>query len=108
VLGITALIADIPVAPGAVSFDIPIMFAVALACLPIFFTGHRIARWEGGLFLLYGVAYTAYLVATATEHDQLTSFTEAAAGVVVPLTALTLIVIAWRERRSRRQRPGVV
>ncbi|HSK52961.1 MAG TPA: hypothetical protein VLA44_09410 [Clostridia bacterium] len=42
-------------------------------------------------------------MANATEHDELTSFTEAAATVVIPLTVLTLIVIAWRERRSLRR-----
>jgi cation:H+ antiporter len=41
-----------------VVFDIPIMVAVALATLPIFFTGLRITRGEGLLFLSYYVAYT--------------------------------------------------
>jgi len=27
------------------------MIAAAVACLPIFYIGHRISRWEGGLFL---------------------------------------------------------
>ena len=34
-----------------------VMIAVALACLPIFATGHRIARWEGALFLGYYAVY---------------------------------------------------
>ena len=42
--------------------DIPFMIIVALLTLPIFYTGHVIARWEGWLFLgLYG-AYTIYLI----------------------------------------------
>ena len=50
-----------PVAPGLLVIDIPFMVAVAVACLPIFFTGHVIMRWEGAIFLLYYVAYTVYL-----------------------------------------------
>jgi cation:H+ antiporter len=41
--------------PGAgalgAGFDIWVMLAVALACLPVFLTGREIARWEGGVFL---------------------------------------------------------
>ena len=81
VLGLTAVIAgDIPVAPGALTFDMPIMLGVAIACLPIFFTGHRIGRLEGALFLGYAVFYTAYLLATAVEHAQVIAITEALAS----------------------------
>ena len=41
VLGISA-----GVAQAVLSFDVPIMVAVAVACLPVLFTGHLIARWE--------------------------------------------------------------
>ncbi len=52
-------------------FDLPVMIAVAFAALPIFITGLSINRWEGALFLGYYVAYTAYLILAATEHDTL-------------------------------------
>ena len=45
--------------------------AVAVLTLPIFFTGNRIERWEGWLFLFYYVAYTAYLILDAAQHDAL-------------------------------------
>ena len=48
-----------PCRPPCSSFDMPVMVAVAVACLPVFFTGSLIARWEGLLFLAYYVAYTA-------------------------------------------------
>jgi len=40
VLGLTALVSPdgVAVAPGALDFDLPVMVAVAVACLPIFFT----------------------------------------------------------------------
>jgi cation:H+ antiporter len=68
VLGLGSLAAPIgiPVAPGALSFDIPVMILTALACLPIFFTWGVIRRWEGALFVGYYMAYVAYLVLTAS------------------------------------------
>lgn len=107
ILGISAVIAgDIPVAPGALTFDMPVMLAVAVACLPIFFTGYRIGRWEGVLFLGYAVFYTAYLLATAVEHTEVIALTEALAIVVIPLTAITLLVVASREVAARRASRG--
>jgi cation:H+ antiporter len=105
VLGITAAVAPggVAVAPAALSFDIPVMIAVAVACLPIFFTGHLIARWEGGLFLFYYAAYTAYVILKATEHDALPAFSGVMAAFVLPLTAVTLLVLAVR---ARRRPPG--
>jgi len=98
VLGGTAVLAPagIAVAPAAISFDLPVMTAVAVACLPIFFTGHRIARWEGALFLGYYAAYTTYLVLRATEHDALPAFSGVMLGFVLPITVITLVVVGLR------------
>jgi cation:H+ antiporter len=76
------------------------MIAVAVACLPIFFTGHRIARWEGALFLAYYVVYTAYLILYAVEHDALPAVSTALLWFVLPPTAVTLIVLAARAWRA--------
>ena len=48
VLGLSSSVVPegILLSAGALRLDIPIMIAVAVACLPIFFTGHIIARWE--------------------------------------------------------------
>ncbi len=104
VLGITALVAPaaLPVAPSLANFDLPVMTVVAIACLPIFFTGHSIARWEGGVFLAYYAAYVTYLVLNAQSHDALDEYSFAMRWIVLPLTLLTLLVIATREWRARR------
>lgn len=103
VLGLTALVAPagIEVASAAISFDIPVMIATAVACLPIFFTGHRINRWEGLLFLGYYVAYTLYLFLDATGHEALPAFSFVMLAFVIPLTAVTLVVVAARSLRRR-------
>ena len=62
VLGLASLVSPqaIGVSSNALAFDFPVMIAVAVACLPIFFAGYCIKRWEGALFLAYYVAYTLY------------------------------------------------
>lgn len=107
VLGLTAVIAPngISVAAQTLQFDIPVMIAVSVACLPIFFTGHRIARWEGALFLGYYIAYTAALVMTVTNNQAMPVYRWLMVGFVLPLTAVTLLLIAIRAytvSRSKR------
>jgi cation:H+ antiporter len=104
VLGFSAAISPngIAVAQAALKFDIPVMTAVALACLPVFFRRHLIARWEGAVFVGYYLAYTLYLILAATEHQALDEYRVAMLGFVLPLTVLTIAVIAWRSLRRAR------
>jgi cation:H+ antiporter len=105
VLGLSGLVAPsgIEVARSALLFDIPVMIAVAIACLPIFFSGYLIARWEGALFLGYYIAYTAYLVIHAADHPMLPAFRTAMLLFVVPLTAITLGIVVYRSRVGAAQ-----
>lgn len=102
VLGLTSLVSTsgIPVSEAAVNTDLPVMAAVAIACLPIFFTGNLIARWEGGLFLGYYVAYTLSLVLTATLSELSQSFNKVMLWFVIPLTVITLLTGLVRTLRS--------
>jgi cation:H+ antiporter len=103
VLGLSSLVAPdgVAVSPAALRFDLPVMIAAAVACLPIFFTGHRIARWEGALFLGYYLTYVTYLILEATRHPVFPAFHTALLGFILPLTLMTLVVSVWQARRSR-------
>jgi cation:H+ antiporter len=98
VLGLAGALAPggIQVPEQALWLDLPVMVAVAFACLPIFFTGREIARWEGALFLGYYVAYTAYLILAATGNGALGAYGTAMLWLVLPLTGITLLVLAAR------------
>ncbi|MFO7635593.1 MAG: hypothetical protein R6W76_23805 [Caldilinea sp.] len=85
----------------------PFMIAVAVACLPIFFTGHMISRWEGAVFLGYYVAYTIYLLLDAADHQNVTQYREFMLLFVAPLTVITLAVSLGREIRQRRSGVGL-
>lgn len=108
VLGFTAVVVPggVPVADGALTIDIPVMIAAAVACLPLFLTGFVLDRWEGGVFVAFYVAYVAWLVLDATDHPLRTNYAVAMLGFVGPLVVLTFGVIVMRELRLRRRSPA--
>jgi cation:H+ antiporter len=103
-LGVSAMVAPsaLTLPPSMLAFDIPVMAAVAIACLPIFMTGNLIARWEGALFFAYYVAYTLYLIMAAKEHDGLGDYAFVMQTIALPLTAITLVIIVVRHLRQGR------
>jgi len=103
VLGFTSIVAPsgITVSDAVIRFDIPLMIVVAVACLPIFFTGCKISRWEGALLIGYYIAYTLYLYLASSKHAALTTFSTVMLYFVIPLTAVTIIIIAVQEWKQK-------
>jgi cation:H+ antiporter len=103
VLGVSSLVAPagLEVSPAAVRFDIPVMIAVAVMCLPVFFNGFQIQRWEGALFLFYYIAYTLYLILGATQHTSLPLLRNALLYVAIPLTVAVLLFATVDNLRRR-------
>jgi cation:H+ antiporter len=102
VLGTTALVTPggLELAPALVDFDLPVMTAVAAACLPIFLSGHGLGRLPALVFLGYYAAYVSFLVLSAAQHDALPALSAIMVEFVVPLTLLGIGVSLWRSRRS--------
>jgi cation:H+ antiporter len=99
-LGLSGIVSGdlgLVIAPSLLSFDIWVMIAVALACLPVFVTGREIARWEGGVFLAYYAAYVAYLILAAQQHDALPAYSAAMMSFVIPITIITFVVLLLRK-----------
>jgi cation:H+ antiporter len=105
VLGLMPLVtpAGVVVPSSALNFDLPVMLATAVACLPIFSNGHTIYRWEGGLFLGYYAAYTCYLLLASSQHALLEPFSLLMLYFVIPLTVVTLLIVLRRSMRAQRQ-----
>ena len=95
----------IPVDPAAVSVDIPIMVAVAVLCLPIFWTSYLIRRWEAVMFLAYYAAYTTFLFATATAASWRSDFVRVIA-IAIPLTLIPIVVSVVRFGGKSRKPPA--
>lgn len=105
VLGLGALVAPrgIAVTDQVIRLDLPIMIATALACAPIFFTGNRINRTEGGVFVFYFIAYTAYVVMGALGTTHMRSFELAMVGFVIPLTVMAVGFSVYQHLMNQRR-----
>jgi cation:H+ antiporter len=68
ILGVTCLVPahGLTLPPEMVRIDIPIMVAVALICVPIFVSGRRVSRFEGGALVSAYAAFLAFLLLTQT------------------------------------------
>ena len=110
VLGLAALISPtgVAISKTALYADIPVMVASAVACLPVLFTGLRVNRWEGGLFLACYGTYWAWLFLSVARPDHLAGFTSLL-WVVLPLTALSLVIsvlVSLRKKSTGSSRSG--
>jgi cation:H+ antiporter len=104
VLGVTALVAPhgVAVAPDALDFDLPVMVAVAVICLPVFFTGSLISRWEGALFVAFYAGYLVYLALRATQPQLHLLYHAFVIWGVLPGTVFILAVSVWRHFQNSR------
>ena len=68
ILGVTCLVParGLQLPSALVRVDIPIMVAATLACIPIFITGRRVGRVEGGAMVAAYLAFVVFLLATQT------------------------------------------
>jgi cation:H+ antiporter len=108
VLGVAGAVGGvaIPVPSEALAFDLPVMVAVAFVCLPVFWTGARIERWEGVLLLAYYVAYLAFLVRAARAgEDSLAGETRVMIAVAVALSTIVLVGSLRNRLAGRRPDP---
>jgi len=100
VLGIASVVSGgIDVTAAALRFDMPIMVAAAILCLPVFFTGRLISRREGLLFLGYYALYMIYLLLSATGHSSLGLFGRVAFLLMI-VSMIPLIMAVIRDVRS--------
>ncbi|MGE4294475.1 MAG: calcium/sodium antiporter [Campylobacterales bacterium] len=101
IIGLASMVTPggLTVSDAALSFDMPVMIAVAVACLPIFFTGYTIYRWEGALFLASYVAYVLFLIFSATQNPAL----ETLSNALIITMPLVVIVLGWTTIQAFRR-----
>jgi cation:H+ antiporter len=102
VLGVGALVAPqgIEVGPRMLSFGIPVMNMALFACLPVFFAGQAIRRWEGMMFLSFFAIYLANLVLEEIQDERVLTLQNAVVWFIAPLAIVTVAVSVWREFRK--------
>lgn len=70
--------------------------------MSVAFTGFVFTRGEGVRFVILFLAYLLYVVLASTEHDAAAGFTSIMLWFVLPLVAITLIVVTAYEIGLRR------
>jgi len=103
VLGVSGLFIPgaIPVKEVLVNFDLLVLIAASILCIPIFYTGYKIVRWEGLMFLFFYFSYLFYLFLSSTDHDFLSIFTGIMVYLVFPVTILAILLITFLEWKNR-------
>ncbi|AKA26647.1 calcium/sodium antiporter [Pseudomonas chlororaphis] len=106
VLGFTALVAPTPlsVSPNAVDFDLPVMLGVAVLCLPVFYSGYRVTRAEGLLFLGLYLAYGLHVVSFTTGMPLAGKLEDLMLFFVLPVLVAFLLfssLRAWRRQHKK-------
>jgi cation:H+ antiporter len=106
-LGVAGVLSDggLGMAPAVLNFDLWVMLAVAFACLPVFMLRSEIGRRRGLMFLAFYVAYVAYLILGAQDHDALDEFSAVMLSFVLPITVVTLVAMVIRDQ-GRADRPA--
>ncbi|MFV3379881.1 calcium/sodium antiporter [Pseudomonas sp. NY15354] len=103
VLGLTALVTPTPlsISPNALDFDLPVMLGVAALSLPVFYSGYRVTRAEGLVFLCLYLAYGLHVVAFTTGMPLAGRLEQLMLFYVMPVLGLVLLyttVRAWRRQ----------
>lgn len=102
ILGVSSVFArgGLEVDHEVLAFDLPFCIAAAVACLPIFWAGHRMERSEGALFLLAYCVYLLELVWAAVGNPHAALARDVLYFVVAPLIALSIGTSTWRSIRD--------
>ncbi|MEZ4815008.1 MAG: calcium/sodium antiporter [Bdellovibrionota bacterium] len=104
VLGLSAIFSKttLIVPDIALNFDIPVMVAASIACLPIFFSEYRVGRWEGALFLGYYIIYTLKLILEANGSSYLPIMQHASFYYIIPLTVLVVSTATFKFHKKNQ------
>lgn len=106
ILGVTSLVAplvgssSLAVIDTIVEFDLPVMVATALICLPMLFKG-QLVRWEGVLFVVAYATYVVFLILTETGSGA----RETLGNALLFSSPLVVIVLGWSLYQGLRRSP---
>ena len=102
-MGATATVSSGVVVPdAALQFEIPVLLASAIACLPIFASGNRISRLEAVVFLLCFIGFLGCLYIRSSTEYSLPRMSPMGWQITLPLVAVTLAIVVFRTLKRRK------
>ena len=108
VLGVSGLVSPTPLLAGTqlAQIDLPVMLGVAVLCMPLFFVGAVLNRFEGALFLVLYVVYVWYLVAMALSQSYVALLQASILYGLVPAVILYVLVSLLLDIYRRKRQPS--
>ncbi|MBP9709022.1 MAG: calcium/sodium antiporter [Oligoflexales bacterium] len=105
ILGLSSMLSNegLTVSQELINFDIPVMIAASIACLPIF-AGLKMRRWEGLMFFSGFVVYTTYLILKSTHHSMFNNYNQALQYLIVPTFILVFLAISFNVVQKYRKK----
>ena len=102
VLGISAVIPSegIRIAAEAMSFDIPIMIAVAVLMVPVFLSGWVVDRVEGAVLMSLYIGYVVVLVVASSGSASQDLVRTLYLWGMWPVAVVTMLLLLWRSNRN--------
>lgn len=104
VLGLSGLLSPVPLLASEqlAQIDVPVMLAVAVLCLPLFFLGSTLNRFEGFLFLVIYIGYVWFTVAMALSLDYLPQLQVVLLYGLAPLVGIYVLLCLITEQIRQR------
>ncbi|WP_417549432.1 calcium/sodium antiporter [Methylophaga sp.] len=104
VLGLSGLFSPTPLLASEqlMQIDVPVMLGVAVLCLPLFFLGGTLNRFEGFLFLVLYVAYVWFTIAMALSLPYLTQLQNVLVFGLAPLVGFYVLLCLVNDILRRR------
>lgn len=105
VLGLSGMVSPQPLLAGLqmTSLDLPVMLGVAILCLPLFFVGASLTRFEGILFLSLYVAYVWYMIAMTVSANYLPMLQSGILYGLIPLVVLYVFALLGKDLLQRNK-----
>lgn len=106
VLGLAGLISPEPLiaGPQLVTLDIPVMLSVSVLCLPLFFVGATLIRFEGFLFLILYTSYVSYMILLVTQSNFATTLEQALIYGLIPAVFIYVSFTLVRDLMQREKK----
>ena len=104
VLGLSGLFSPTPLLASEqlMQIDVPVMLAVAILCLPLFFLGSTLNRFEGFLFLVLYVSYVWFTIAMALSLPYLPQLQAGLVYGLAPLVGFYVLLCLVNDLLRRR------
>lgn len=101
-LGVGAVAAKggVPVSAEALDFDVPMMVAVAIVCVPLVLAGAMVTCWQGALLVLYYAAFLLVQAASASPEIAASSYRSGLLWATAALIVVATGPCLWRRRAA--------